>query len=31
VSHSDANGVIGLTIVNIENDDGAGFCDLVAC
>jgi subtilisin family serine protease len=31
VSHSDANGVIGLTIVNIENDEGAGFCDLVAC
>jgi hypothetical protein len=31
VSHSDANGAIGLTIVNIENDEGAGFCDLVAC
>jgi subtilisin family serine protease len=31
VSHSDASGVIGLTIVNIENDEGAGFCDLVAC
>ena len=31
VSHSDANGFIGLTIVDIENDEGAGFCDLVAC
>jgi hypothetical protein len=31
VSHSDANGIIGLTIVNIKNDGGAGYCDLVDC
>ncbi len=26
VSHSDATGIKGLTIVNITNDDGEGFC-----
>ena len=31
VSHSDASGIRGLTIVNIENDAGAGYCDLAAC
>ena len=31
VSHSDATGIQGLTIVNIENDEGAGYCDLVDC
>jgi hypothetical protein len=31
VSHSDAVGVQGLTIVKIENDAGAGYCDLVDC
>jgi len=31
VSHNDDNGIIGLTIVNIENDAGAGYCDLVDC
>ena len=31
VSHSDATGIKALTIVNIENDEGAGYCDLVEC
>ncbi|MEX2051627.1 MAG: S8 family serine peptidase, partial [Steroidobacteraceae bacterium] len=31
VSHSDDTGIKGLTIVNIANDPGAGFCDLVDC
>jgi len=31
VSHSDANGAIGVTSINITNDEGGGFCDLVAC
>ena len=31
VSHSDASGMLGLTIVNIENDAGAGYCDLAGC
>jgi hypothetical protein len=31
VSHSDASGIQGLTIVNIENDAGLGYCDLVVC
>ena len=31
VSHSDASGIRDLTIVNIENDAGAGYCDLAAC
>jgi len=31
VSHSDATGIQGLTIVNIENDPGSGFCDLLPC
>ncbi len=31
VMHSDAAAIQGLTIVNIENDPGAGFCNLVAC
>ena len=31
VSHSDAGGIQGLTIVKIENDEGAGYCDLVEC
>ncbi len=30
VSHSDDTGIQGLTIVNIENDGGAGFDDLCA-
>jgi len=31
VSHSDATGIQGLTIVNIANDAGGGFCDLLPC
>jgi hypothetical protein len=31
VSHSDANGIVGLTILNINNDEGGGYCDLVDC
>ena len=31
VSHSDPTGIAGVTVVNIENDAGSGFCDLVAC
>jgi subtilisin family serine protease len=31
VSHSDANGIVGLTILNVTNDEGAGYCDLVDC
>ncbi len=31
VSHSDANGVVGVTSVSIVNDEGSGFCDLVDC
>lgn len=31
VSHSNANGIQGLTIVNIENDAGLGYCDLATC
>ena len=28
ISHSDANGVIGLTTIQIANDEGLGFCDI---
>jgi hypothetical protein len=31
VSHSDGSGVVDVTSVEITNDEGAGFCDLVAC
>ena len=31
VSHSDGSGVVDVTSVNIANDEGAGFCDLLAC
>ena len=31
VSHSDDAGIKGLTIVNIENDEGFGFCDFGLC
>ena len=31
VSHSDSTGIKGLTIVNIENDAGMGFCDFGLC
>ena len=31
VSHSDAAGIKDLTLVNIENDEGGGFCDLIDC
>jgi hypothetical protein len=31
VSHSDANGPVDVTSINITNDEGGGFCDLVAC
>lgn len=31
ISHSDANGVVDVTSVEIYNDEGGGFCDLVAC
>ncbi len=31
VSHSDDSGIIGLTIVNIANDAGGGYCDLAEC
>ena len=31
VSHSDANGVVGVTSINVANDEGGGFCDLVEC
>jgi hypothetical protein len=31
VTHSDAAGIQGLTTIHVENDAGAGFCDLVAC
>ena len=31
VSHSDANGVVAVTGVSVENDEGGGFCDLVDC
>jgi hypothetical protein len=31
VSHSDSAGIQDLTIIGIENDAGAGFCDLIDC
>jgi subtilisin family serine protease len=31
VSHTGGGGVQGLTILNIANDAGGGFCDVVAC
>ena len=31
VSHSDGTGIKDLTIVNIENDAGGGYCDFFAC
>lgn len=31
VSHSDATGIQGLTIVNIANDAGGGYCDFFVC
>lgn len=31
VSHSDASGFQGATVVDITNDQGFGFCDLVPC
>ncbi len=31
VSHSDGVAIRGLTIVNIANDAGGGYCDFVAC
>jgi len=31
VSHSDANGIVGVTVVNIVNDEGSGYCDLAEC
>jgi subtilisin family serine protease len=31
VSHSDSAGIQELTIVGVENDAGAGFCDLIDC
>jgi hypothetical protein len=31
ISHNDADGPIDATSIEIANDEGAGFCDLVAC
>lgn len=31
ISHTGDGGVIGVTTVEIENDEGLGFCDLVGC
>jgi hypothetical protein len=31
ISHNDASGPLEVTSVNIKNDDGFGFCDLVPC
>ncbi len=31
VSHGSPTGVAGVTSINIANDEGSGFCDLVAC
>ncbi|MEM7612890.1 MAG: S8 family serine peptidase [Pseudomonadota bacterium] len=31
VSHSDANGIQNLTILDIQNDEGASICDLGVC
>lgn len=31
VSHSDATGIQDLTILNIANDAGGGFCDFFSC
>ncbi|MEM9171185.1 MAG: hypothetical protein AAGA84_00615, partial [Pseudomonadota bacterium] len=31
ISHSDANGIQNLTIIDIENDEGASICDLGLC
>jgi subtilisin family serine protease len=31
VSHNDSAGIQGLTVVAIDNDAGAGFCDLLPC
>ncbi len=31
ISHSDASGVHGVTYVDVENDAGGGYCDLVDC
>nr|MDJ0907259.1 hypothetical protein [Woeseiaceae bacterium] len=31
VSHSDASGIQGLTIISIDNDLGTGICEFIAC
>jgi hypothetical protein len=31
VSHSDSAGIQELTVIGIDNDEGAGFCDLIDC
>lgn len=31
ISHSDANGILDLTLINITNDPGGTICDLIAC
>ena len=31
ISHSNADGLQGLTILSIDNDTGGGICDLVPC
>ena len=31
ISHNDANGPLDATSIEITNDEGAGFCDLVEC
>ena len=31
ISHSDANGIQGLTLVDITNDQGVELCQLVEC
>ncbi|MEM8983653.1 MAG: S8 family serine peptidase [Pseudomonadota bacterium] len=31
ISHSDANGVQGLTLIDVTNDPGFGYCNFFAC
>ncbi len=31
ISHSDASGILDLTIIDVQNDDGFGICDFGIC